>query len=199
VQRVARVVDGNAQPGAGLEHRDFRGYQGTIASGRLAVGDEVVVLPARTRAHVAEILTADGPVQSAVADMAVTVRLDRELDISRGDLIASPVAVPTVSQDVDAELCWFDHEPLIQSRPYLVKHGGATVRARFVSLEHRIDVDTLRLVDRPESLAINDIARVRLRTQRPLAVDSYRRNRATGAFIVIDEATNRTVAAGTVA
>jgi bifunctional enzyme CysN/CysC len=80
-----------------------------------------------------------------------------------------------------------------------VKHGGATVRARFVALEHRIDVDTLQLVDRPESLAMNDIARVRLRTQRPLAVDAYRRNRVTGAFIVIDETTNRTVAAGTVA
>jgi sulfate adenylyltransferase subunit 1 len=199
VQRVVRVAGGNAQPGSGFEGRDFRGYQGTVASGRLAVGDEVAVLPAGGRARVAEILAAGHPVAAAVADMAVTLRLDTQLDVSRGDLLAAPAAAPTVSQDIDAEVCWFDSDPLVASRPYLIKHGGATVRARFAALEHRIDVDTLRLVDRPESLAMNDIARVRLRTQRPLALDAYRRNRVTGAFIVIDETTNRTVAAGTVA
>jgi sulfate adenylyltransferase subunit 1 (EFTu-like GTPase family) len=199
VQRVVRVAGGNAQPRSGLEGREFRGYQGTIASGRLALGDEVVVLPAGGRARVAEILAAGRPVRAALAEMAVTVRLDRELDVSRGDLLASPGAAPTVCQDIDAEVCWFDGEPLVASRLYLIKHGAATVRARFAQLEHRIDVNTLRLLDRPGSLAMNDIARVRLRTQRPLAVDAYRRNRVTGAFIVIDETTNRTVAAGTVA
>jgi sulfate adenylyltransferase subunit 1 len=199
VQRVVRVAGGNAQAGSGFEGREFRGYQGTIASGRLALGDEVMVLPAGGRARVAEILAGGHAVPEASADMAITVRLDTELDISRGDLLAAPSAAPKVGQDIDAEVCWFDSEPLVASRPYIVKHGGATVRARFAALEHRIDVDTLRLVDQPESLAMNDIARVRLRTQRPLAVDAYRRNRVTGAFIVIDETTNRTVAAGTVA
>jgi bifunctional enzyme CysN/CysC len=113
-------------------------------------------------------------------------------------MLAAPSAVPSVEQDVVAEVCWFDVEPLAPSRPYLIKHGGATVRAKFAALQHRIDVDTLRLMDEPQTLSMNDIARVRLRTQRPLAVDPYRVNRTTGAFIVIDEATNRTVAGGTV-
>ena len=156
-------------------------------------------MPAGTRARIAEILTADGPLHEAATDMAVTVRLDTEIDLSRGDLLVAPSAAPRLSQDIEAEVCWFDAEPLVPARPYLIKHGGATVRARFAALEHRIDVDSLQLVERPESLAMNDIARVRLRTQRPLAVDPYRQNRVTGAFIVIDEATNRTVAAGTIA
>jgi sulfate adenylyltransferase subunit 1 len=198
VQRVVRVAGGNAQPGSDFEHRDFRGYQGTVASGRLRVGAEVVALPSRITARVAEILGPRGSIYTALADMAVTVRLDREIDLSRGDILAAPSAVPSVEQDVVAEVCWFDAEPLAPSRPYLIKHGGATVRAKFAALQHRIDVDTLRLVDEPEALSMNDIARVRLRTQRPLAVDPYRVNRTTGAFIVIDEATNRTVAGGTV-
>jgi sulfate adenylyltransferase subunit 1 len=198
VQRVVRVAGGNAQPGSGFEGAEFRGYQGTVASGRLAVGDEVIALPSRVPARVAEILAPAGAVEVATADMAVTVRLDREIDLSRGDTLASPDAPPAVSQDIAAEVCWFDGEPLVPSRPYLVKHGGATVRAKFAALEHRIDVDTLRLVDQPQSLAMNDIARVRLRTQKPLAVDAYRSNRTTGAFIIIDEATNRTVAGGTI-
>ena len=199
VQRVVRVAGGNAQPGSGFEQREFRGYQGTVASGRVTVGSEIVALPSGVPARVAEILTPDGTVEAATADMAVTLRLDREIDLSRGDLLAAPAAAPQVGQDIAAEVCWFDSEPLVPSRPYLIKHGGATVRAKFATLEHRIDVDTLRLIDQPDSLSMNDIARVRLRTQKPLAVDPYRSNRTTGAFIVIDEATNRTVAGGTVA
>jgi bifunctional enzyme CysN/CysC len=163
------------------------------------VGDEVIALPSGTRARVAEILTADGPHHEAVADMAVTVRLDTELDISRGDLLAPAGAAPRLAREIDAEVCWFDGEPLAAGRPYLIKHGGTTVRARFTALEYRIDVDTLRPVQRPESLAMNDIARVRITAQRPLAFDAYCDNRVTGAFIVIDETTNRTVAAGTIA
>ncbi len=199
VQRVARVAGGNAQAGASLDGGEFRGYQGTVASGRVRVGDEVLALPAGTRARIAEILTADGPLDEAATDMAVTLRLDAEIDLSRGDLLVAPANTPRLSQDIEAEVCWFDADPLVPARPYLIKQGGATVRARFAALEHRIDVDSLQLVERPESLAMNDIARVRLRTQRPLAVDPYRQNRVTGAFIVIDETTNRTVAAGTIA
>ena len=198
VQRVVRVAGGNAQAGSGFEACEFRGYQGTLASGEVHVGDEIVALPSGTRARVAQILTADGPLQQASADMAVTLRLDNEIDVSRGDLFASPDAPPRSSQDIAAEVCWFDGEPLSLSRPYLIKHGCATVRARFSTLHHRIDVDGLRLVDHPDTLQMNDIARVQLRTQRPLAVDPYAQNRITGAFIVIDEASNRTVAAGTV-
>jgi sulfate adenylyltransferase subunit 1 len=199
VQRVVRVTGGNAQPGSGYEGRELRGYQGTVASGQLAVGDEVIALPSALRARVTELLAPDGPVEQAFADMAVTVRLDRDIDLSRGDLLAAADAAPHTSQDIAAEVCWFDAEPLVTSRTYLIKHGGATVRARFARIDHRIDVDDLRLIDAPAALEMNDIARVQLRTQRPLAVDAYRDNRVTGALIVIDEATNRTVAAGTIA
>ncbi|MCW5620055.1 MAG: sulfate adenylyltransferase [Burkholderiales bacterium] len=198
VQRVVRVAGGNAQPGSGYEIGEFRGYQGTIASGRVHLGDAVVALPAGTRAHVTEILTPDGPLQQAGADMAVTLRLDTQIDLSRGDLLAAEDALPYHGQDIAAEVCWFDGEPLVPERPYLIKHGCATVRARFAALDHRIDVDSLRLVERPQTLHMNDIARVQLRAQHPLAVDPYTSNRTTGAFIIIDEATNRTVAAGTV-
>ena len=198
VQRVVRVAGGNAQPDSGFEYGEFRGYQGTIASGEAALGDEIVALPAGTRARIAQILTADGELAHASADMAVTLRLDTQIDVSRGDLFAAPETAPEATQDIDAEVCWFDAEPLVASRPYLIKQGCATVRARFASLAHRIDVDSLRLVDGPDTLHMNDIAHVQLRTQRPLAVDPYESNRVTGAFIVIDEATNRTVAAGTV-
>ena len=199
VQRVVRVAGGNAQLGSGFEHHAFRGYQGTLASGHLRVGDEVLALPAGMRARVAEILTADGPLPEAVADMAVTVRLDAEIDLSRGDVLVAPADASRLSQEIEAEVCWFDDDPLVSARPYLIKHGGATVRARFAALEHRIERRFAATASiGPSSLAMNDIARVRLRTQRPLAVDSYRNNRVTGAFIVIDEATNRTVAAGTI-
>ena len=134
----------------------------------------------------------------AFADMAVTLQLDTEIDISRGDLISAPDARPLVQRDLDAEVCWFDAQPLDLARPYLIKHGGATVRARFAQLRHRIDVDTLALHEHPAGLAMNEIAGVRMRVQRPLAFDSYRDNRVTGAFIVIDEANNHTVAAGTI-
>ena len=198
VQRVVRLAGGNAQPGSGFENGEFRGYQGTVAAGEIAVGDEIVALPAGIRARVAQILNADGELTSAGPDMAITVKLDREIDVSRGDLFAAPETLPAIGQDIEAEVCWFDGEALVPSRPYLVKHGCASVRARFAQLQHRIDVDSLRLVEGPDTLQMNDIARVRLRTQRPLAVDDYARNRVTGAFIVIDESTNRTVAAGTI-
>ncbi len=198
VQRVVRVAGGNAQPGSGFEEAEFRGYQGTVASGQIAVGDPIVCLPSGTRARVAQILDADGELPCAGADRAITVTLDREIDVSRGDLLVASHALPAVGQDIVAEVCWFDGEPLVPSRPYLLKNGCASVRARFAQLQHRIDVDSLCLIEGPDTLEMNDIARVRLRTQRPLAVDDYARNRVTGAFILIDEGTNRTVAAGTI-
>ncbi|MEN9315194.1 MAG: hypothetical protein RIS35_1587 [Pseudomonadota bacterium] len=199
VQRVARVALGNAQPGVDLVGGAFRGYQGTVASGRLEVGAEVVAWPSGARARVAEILTADGPLQNAGADRAVTVRLDREIDLSRGDLLTSTDRSPTRAREVSADVCWFDAEPLSLARTYLVKHMTSTTKARFDAIDWRLDVRTLQRIAGGTELVMNDIARVRLRTQQPLAFDAYRGNRVTGAFIVIDEATNRTVAAGTIA
>ncbi|HMN84265.1 MAG TPA: hypothetical protein PKA20_30640, partial [Burkholderiaceae bacterium] len=199
VQRVVRVPLGAAQPGSGYEAVEFRGYQGTIAAGGIAVGDEVVVLPGAQTARVASLLLADRAVQRAEADQAVTVSLDRELDVSRGSLIVSAGDVPVPARSVDAQLCWFDDEPLDVSRRYRIKHATQTVLARIGRPHYRIDVETLQRIDGPEHFGINDIGRVPLTVQQPLAFEPYERNRVTGAFIVIDEATNRTVAAGTVA
>ena len=199
VQRVARVALGNAQPGAQLADGSFRGYQGTVASGRLVPGAEVLALPSGARARVAEIVTADGTLGEAGPDRAVTLRLDREIDLSRGDLLVAPEAPPRLSNELEADVCWFDAAPLAAGRVYTLKRATTAVRARVESVEWRIDVRTLErtVADRP--LSMNDIARVRIRTQQPIAVDAYADNRVTGAFILIDESDNHTVAAGTVA
>jgi sulfate adenylyltransferase subunit 1 len=197
VQRVTRVTGRNAQPGwAGGE---LRGYQGTVASGRIAVGDEIVVLPAGLPARVAAILTADGAQSEALVDQAVTIRLDRELDISRGDVFAPPSAPPRVHNEFDAEVCWFDADALQPERSYLLKHGTQLAKARFKHLGTRLDIATLKPGEQVSALAMNDIAQVGIQVQRPIPVDAYKQNRVTGAFIVIDELTNRTVAAGTIA
>jgi sulfate adenylyltransferase subunit 1 (EFTu-like GTPase family) len=185
-------------PGA-ADSSSARGYQGTVVGGRVRVGDAVSVLPAGLTAKIAAIVTADGALPEANVDMAVTLRLDRDIDISRGDLIASADTVPAVTQDLAAEICWFDAERLDPSRAYLLKHATATVKAKVAAVDHRIDVDTAQPVPATEPLAMNDIARVRVRTQRPLGIDAYTRNRVTGAFILIDPTSYRTVAAGTLA
>ncbi|HWS73875.1 MAG TPA: GTP-binding protein [Quisquiliibacterium sp.] len=199
VQRVSRVSLGNAQPGAAIADGSFRGYQGTVASGRLRPGTEVVALPSGARARVAQIVTAGGALDEAGPDRAVTLRLDREIDLSRGDLLAAPDSAPRLAREFDADLCWFDAEPLVPGRIYTIKQGTASVRARVERIDWRVDVRTLEHVAAERPLSMNDIARVGIRAQQPLGLDPYARNRSTGAFIVIDEASNRTVAAGTVA
>ncbi len=198
VQRVIRLGSGNTQPGSGYEDSDFRGYQGTVASGQVALGDEIVVLPGGQRAKVSRIVSADGDLQVAIEDMAITLQLDADIDISRGDLISERSSAPVPRREFSAEVCWFDVEPLNQTRTYSIKLGTANVRAKFAQLRHRVDVETLALHEQPQGLYMNDIASVQLRTQRPVAFDAYRDNRVTGAFIVIDEVSNHTVAAGTI-
>ena len=199
VQRVARVALGNAQPGAPLADGSFRGYQGTVASGRLAPGAEVLALPSGARARIAEILTADGSLAEAGPDRAVTLRLDREIDLSRGDLIVAPDAAPRLANELEADVCWFDAEALAPGRVYTLKRATTSVRARVEEVHWRVDVRTLERAPAAQSLSMNDIARVRIRTQQPIAVDAYSDNRVTGAFILVDESNNHTVAAGTVA
>ncbi|MFT4103287.1 MAG: GTP-binding protein [Burkholderiaceae bacterium] len=198
VQRVVRVPLGQAQPGSAYRDREFRGYQGTIASGRIAVGDTVAALPSGLSARVAELLVADRPVDAAFADEAVTIALDQDIDVSRGDWFVAPDRRPRPQRAVDAEICWFDAEPLEPDRPYRIKHATQSVLASFAPPAHRVDVESLARVADPGTLAMNDIGRVRLNAQKPLPFEPYRDNRLTGSFIVIDEASNRTVAAGTV-
>ncbi len=177
---------------------DYRGYAGQVAGGVLKPGDEVIVLPSGLRSTIASIDTADGPVSEAYAPMSVTVRLSDDIDISRGDMICRPHNQPRSSQDVEAMVCWLTDEPLRVRGMYAVKHTTRSARAQVRSVDYRIDVNTLHRDEGAETLGLNEIGRIKLRTTHPLFVDEYRRNRTTGSFLVIDEATGATVGAGMV-
>jgi sulfate adenylyltransferase subunit 1 len=178
------------------EHHDFRGYMGRIESGEIAVGDEITVLPSGRTSKVKEIVTYDGKLQRAYAPQSVTLTLEDEVDISRGDMfVKSKANPPRVEKEFEAMLCWLSEAPLDKGRKYLVKHTTRTAKCLFSRLDYRVDVNTLAHFE-ADKLGMNDIARVALKVQQPLALDHYSKNRSTGSFIVIDEATNNTVAAG---
>jgi bifunctional enzyme CysN/CysC len=179
------------------EHRDYRGYAGTVAAGTLRPGDEVLVLPSGLSSRIERIDTADGPVDEARPSMAVTLLLADDLDISRGDMICRPHNRPTPSQDLDAMVAWMDSDrPLTLRTIYTLKHTTRTVRAMVTELRYRLDVHTLHREEGVAELALNEIGRITLRATAPLFADDYRRNRITGSFVLIDEATNQTAAAG---
>jgi bifunctional enzyme CysN/CysC len=192
VQWVVRPGDA-----AGAQH-DYRGYGGQVAGGVLRKGDDVVILPSGATSRIAAIDTFNGELEEAFPPMSVTLRLQDDIDISRGDMIARPHNHPTVSRDLDAIVCWMSETPLRVggTNRYQLKHTTNTVRAVAAELLHRIDVDTLHRDESATQLDLNEIGRVRLRTSAPLAYDAYRRSRFTGGFILIDEATNETLAAG---
>jgi bifunctional enzyme CysN/CysC len=176
---------------------DYRGYAGQVASGVLKPGDDVMVLPSGLTTTISAIDTADGPVDEAFPPMSVTVRLTDEIDISRGDMICRPHNAPAAAQDIEAMICWMDETaPLRVGAKYAIKHTTRTARTVVRGLQYRLDVNTLHRDEDAAELSLNEIGRVRLRTTVPLLADVYRRNRTTGGFILIDEATNRTVGAG---
>ena len=177
------------------EYHDFRGFMGRIEAGSVSVGDEVTVLPSGRTSTVKEIVTFDGKLQTAYAPQSITLRLDDEIDISRGDMFVKADYLPTVAKEFEAMLCWLSETPLDKSRKYLVKHTTRTAKCVFASVDYRVDVNTLEPHAEPV-INMNDIAHVKLKVQQPLVFDHYNRNRASGSFIVIDEATNNTVAAG---
>jgi bifunctional enzyme CysN/CysC len=178
------------------EH-DYRGYAGTVAGGVLKQGDEVLVLPSGFTSRIRSIDTADGPVEEAFAPMSVTIMLDDEIDVSRGDLICRPHNQPQVGQDLDAMLCWMTGQrSLTPGSKLAIKHTTRSARVLVKDLHYRLDVNTLHRDHDAPGLALNEIGRVSMRTTVPLFYDDYRRNRDTGSFILIDEATNGTVAAG---
>ena len=178
-------------------HHDYRGYGGQIAGGVVHPGDQVMVLPSGRLTHVAAIDTYDGPVESAFPNMSVTIRVDDDLDISRGDMIVEPDDPPAAGRELDAMLCWMGQEPLRPGARLTIKHTTRITRARVEELDYRVEVNTLRH-EPADQLGLNEIGRVRLRTGSPLIADPYARNRTTGSFILIDESTNDTVAAGMV-
>ncbi len=178
-------------------HHDYRSYAGTMAGGVLRPGDEVMVLPSGFTSTIRSIDTYDGPVDEAFPPMAVAFALEDEIDISRGDLICRTHNQPTMGQDVDAMVCWLtEASALRQGATYVIKHTSRTARALVKELAYRLDVNTLHRDEAASALALNEIGRVRLRTTLPIFYDEYRRNRFTGSFILVDEATDFTVAAG---
>ncbi|MFZ0379740.1 MAG: GTP-binding protein [Solirubrobacteraceae bacterium] len=187
VQLVGRPRDG-----------DSRLYMGRIAAGTLAVGDEVVVLPAGASTTITELDTLNGEAETAVPPMSVTFGLADRLDVGRGDLLVSPAEQPRSARELDATICWMSEEPLHPGRRYALKQTTHTVRATVQSITERTDPETLERDLEPTSLVVNDIGRVTLRTSSPVAADPYVVNRATGAFILIDEDSNDTVAAGVI-
>ncbi|OAI01583.1 sulfate adenylyltransferase subunit 1 [Methylomonas methanica] len=196
VQRVVRVMLGNAANGANVT--EFRGYQGTLASGQMQIGDEVTIWPSGQRARVSRLNVAERSLPAASADRAVVVSLDREIDISRGDMLSDPIQPPRVVKTLNADICWLSEQPLQARGKYLVKHTTRTVNALFEELSYRVDVNTLAHQAAPETAIMNDILRVKLKLQQPLLVDAYVDNRTTGSFIVIDPLSLHTVAAGVI-
>ena len=179
------------------EHHDYRGYAGTITGGVFKPGDEVVVLPSGFTSKIASIDSYDGPISEAFGPMSVTMRLTSEIDISRGDMICRPNNQPTVSQGLQAMICWMSESTELTPRMKLaLKHTTRSSRALVSEIQYRIDVNTLHRDEKPGSLKLNEIGRVSLRSTQPLFFDDYRRNRNTGSFILMDEVTNATVAAG---
>jgi sulfate adenylyltransferase large subunit len=191
VQLVARVREE-----AGGQKRL---YQGRIESGRISVGDEIVILPAGTATRVSAITTFDGPLATAEAPKSISLEVADDVDIARGDLLVHEESRPRVADRFEATLCWFADEPFDPRGRYLARLGTRTVSARVAELIYRLDVVTQDRIEGPAKLSRNDIARVRVILQSPVPFDDYADNRATGAFILIDAQTNATVAAGMIA
>jgi bifunctional enzyme CysN/CysC len=176
---------------------DYRGYAGQVVGGTYKRGDEVIVLPSGFSSRIAAIETSDGPVEEATPPMSVTIRLEDNLDVSRGDMISRPHNRPQVGQDIEAMVCWFsDRNKLEAGSKYAIKHTSKWARALVKDLQYRLDVNTLHRDEEATSLSLNEIGRITLRTTQPLFFDEYRRNRGTGSFILVDEVTNDTLAAG---
>lgn len=178
------------------EYHDYRGYAGRVAGGILKKGDKVTLLPSGFSSTISKIDTFDGEVEEAFPPMSVTVLLDDDLDLSRGDMIARENNQPEVSQDIDVMVCWFNERPLQQQGKYIILHTTNEVRCIVKEIRYKLNINTLHRDLEDRSIKMNDIARVAIRTTKPLAKDSYRKNRITGSLIFVDEGTNETVGAG---
>lgn len=179
------------------EFHDYRGYAGRVAGGSFKVGDKVTALPSGFSSKITKIQGADGEQSEAFPPQSVTILLEDEIDISRGDMLVRENNQPEVSQDVDAMICWFDNtKPLAVNGKYTIMHTSSQARCIVKDINYKLDINTLHRNLEDKNINMNDIARVKLRTTKPLFFDAYRKNRITGSIILIDEATNSTVAAG---
>jgi sulfate adenylyltransferase subunit 1 (EFTu-like GTPase family) len=185
------------RPNSG-EHHDYRGYAGQMAGGLVKPGDEVKVLPSGQTTRVAAIDTADGELDEAFPPLSVTLRLEDQVDVSRGDMIVPVDDAPEPLRELEATVCWMGDRPLVAGSRYRLKHTTRSVPAKIDAVEGKLDVHTLGEEPAPEGLALNDLGRVRLRLGQSIFADPYELNRVTGSFILVDESSNETVGAGMV-
>ena len=178
------------------EFHDYRGYAGRIAGGIFKKGDEVVVLPSGFHSKIKSIDTFNGPIEKAFAPMSITLTLEDEIDISRGDMIVRPNNQPKVDQDIDIMICWMSEKPLIHKGKYAVKHTSKEARCMVKEIKYKVDINSLHRNEEDKEIKCNDIARISLRVTQPIFYDEYNTNRNTGSVILIDEGTNNTVGAG---
>ena len=180
------------------EFHDYRGYAGRIAGGIFKKGDEVMVLPSGFTSKIKSIVTLDGEIDEAYAPMSVSITLEDEIDISRGDMIVRENNSPESEQSLELMVCWMSERPLMQNGKYALKHTSKEVRCMVKEIKYKVDINTLHRNESDIQIGMNDIARISIRTTSPLFFDRYTRNRITGSLILIDEATNETVGAGMV-
>jgi sulfate adenylyltransferase subunit 1 len=178
------------------KHRDYRGYAGRVASGVLRVNDKITVMPSGFSSKIKTIDTFDGEIQEAFAPMSVSITLEDDIDISRGDMIVRSNNKPEAPQDIEVMLCWLHNNTAKPRAKYTIRHTSNEQKAIIKEVIYKIDIKTLGRNNESKELTMNDIAKVKIRTTKPLMVDSYRENRTTGSIILVDDATNETVAAG---
>jgi len=178
------------------EHQDFRGYAGRVAGGIFRVGDEILVLPSGFTSKIKTIEFGIEQLKEAFAPMSVTITLEDDIDISRGDIMAKPTNQPESSQDIELMLCWMNQRPVSLNQKFYLRHTTRETKAILKEIIYKMDISSAKRLEGVEQLVMNDIARVKLRTAQPLEFDSYRKNRITGSLILVDEGTNETVAAG---
>jgi len=180
------------------EYHDYRGYAGRVAGGVMKKGDKVMLLPSGFTSRIAKIDSVDGELEEAFAPMSVTLLLEDDLDLSRGDMIVRENNRPDISQDIELMVCWFNEKPLQVRGKYAIQHTTQTARCLIQDIQYKMDVNTLHRNQEDKTVRMNDIARITVRTTKPLFVDAYRKNRITGSVILVDEGTNETVGAGMV-
>lgn len=180
------------------EYHDYRGYAGRVAGGVFKKGDTICVLPSGLTSKIKSIDTATGELKEAFPPLSVTIQLEDDIDISRGDMIVKPEQMPSVTQDVNIMMCWMNQRPLQLNGKYIVKHTTREVRCVIKEIHYKVNVNNLEHIVDDKIVRLNDIARVSIRTTMPLFTDPYKTNRITGALILIDEGTNETVGVGMV-
>jgi sulfate adenylyltransferase subunit 1 len=178
------------------KYHDYRGYAGRIEGGIFKPGDEVMALPSGLTSKIASIGTLDGELKEGYPPMGVSITLEDDIDISRGDMIVKPDNQPTVGQDIEMMVCWLNDKALVDGGKYTIKHTTKEARCIIKEIKYKVNINTLHRLEDDLNIGLNDIGRIRIRTTAPLMYDPYKKNRSTGSIILIDEFTNETVGAG---